>query len=92
MDILKRRDETHYQVTIQFKPRTERQPIDCLMPRTVYRRMLLDHVRGKTTGTYEMVLDGHVTEFTFPPQDIDVILALPELKFNGDKSGGNTSE
>ena len=78
MDILKPRDETRWEIAIHFK--TERAAIIGLMPRREYNRMLKEFRRGNETGTYEFIIEGTVTETTFPLQEIDTIHAVSEIK------------
>ena len=77
MDILRPKRETRYDVTITFK--SDRQPVVGFMPRREYKRMRGDVLKGKDLGAYEFVIEGHVTEMTFPLVDIDTIMALPEI-------------
>lgn len=79
MDQLQPRDETRYEIAIRFKPSSERTAIEGLIPRREYKRLLKEMRRGKDRGTYEFILDGHVAEQTFPIQEIDTILVLPEM-------------
>ena len=45
---LKPRNETVYEIVINFKPETSRQSIEnALMPRREYRRMLKEHAAGR---------------------------------------------
>ena len=77
MDILKPRDELRYEIAITFT--TDRNQVEALIPVREYRRMIKQYRQGKPSGTYEMVMDGHVTEYTFPLQEIDTIIAVPEI-------------
>jgi len=71
-------DKRKYSVALRFK-NTNRNPIDCVMPVTEYRRMANDYRMGKTTGTYRMYLDNVEAELTFPLQELDTIHAAPEV-------------
>ena len=90
MDFLKPRDEARYQVAITFK--ADRTMIDALMPHREYKRMVRDFMHGKASGTYEFIMDGHTTELTFPLQEMDTIHAVPEIKDDDSKPGGDTSD
>ena len=81
MTIIKPLKETRYQVAITFK--TERTPIEALIPVRELRRLRKDFTCGKEIGTYELIMDGHVTEYTFPLQEMDVISAVSEIKDDG---------
>ena len=84
-----REQDKKYQVAITFS--TERTPIYALMPVREYRRMIKLFRQGKQTGTFEMIVDGHITEMTFPLQEMDTITAVPEVKEN-EQYSSDTSE
>lgn len=79
IDILRPRDESKCQFTITFKA-ADRPAIAGVIPTREYRRMLKDYRRGAQTGTYEMILDGHVSELTFPLQEMDMITIVPIIE------------
>jgi len=70
-------DNRRYLVALRFK--TERKGVDCIMAISEYRRMVNDYRRGKTTGTYEMILDGVNAEMTYPLQELDTVHAALEV-------------
>ena len=77
MGIIDRLDNRRYCVAITFK--AGRNPVECVMQIGDYRQMVNDYRKGKTTGTYPMILDGTNAELTFPLQEIDTIHCAPEV-------------
>lgn len=91
MEILRPRNETKCQFTIMFKE-ADRPPIAGVIPTREYRRMLKDFRRGLQTGTYEMILEGHVSELTFPLQEMDMITVVPIIEVDDGKLRTSDSE
>ena len=83
MTILKPLKEHRYQTTITFKDEAKRTPIDALIPRREYKRLVREYTRGEPIGTYEFVIDGNVVEMTFPIQEIDKIVYVSEINEDG---------
>lgn len=76
------REDCNYEIHINFKQTDsgQRQPITGIIKRNHYKRILDDLHYGKSTGTYEFVLEGIKTELTFPVQEVDTITVVPEVK------------
>ena len=88
MEFIGKAKDTFYEINITFKPNPEtgiaRDPIAGKMAVREYRRMKREFHRGRELGTYEIEIqidgdDWRKTEITFPVQEIDTIVAVPEV-------------
>jgi len=64
-----------YDIAIHFKPTAEgqRAPFIGVTEWSEYQRLLKEYRRGRLIGTFEIMLDNHPTEITFPLQENDTI-------------------